>query len=153
MPHIPFPSKYGIPRNYWSSPATSKFIQHHDQSTKTQFSAPYAGTELTEGLNKIWHLPAPTKCTLSSSLQWFIYWPNLSCKRFWSLYHLQMSSTWHWNCQNYYATCSSLCSSKSSLCCWKILLRLQESYPHPLCWSRLPLRELILRCLLPCSHV
>ena len=45
-----------------------------------------------------------------------------------------MSSTWHWNHRNYYTTCSSLWTTKSSPCCWKILLRLQESYPHPLCW-------------------
>ena len=45
-----------------------------------------------------------------------------------------MSSTWHWNHRNYYTTCSSLWTTKSSPCCWKILLRLQELYPHPLCW-------------------
>ena len=61
MPYIPFPTTYGIFRNYCSSPTMSKLIQDRDQSTKTQCSAPSAPTKLTEGLSKIWRLPAPTK--------------------------------------------------------------------------------------------
>ena len=61
VPHIPSSTTYGILRNYCSSPATSKLMQDRDQSNKTQCSAPYSPTKLTEGLSKIWRLPAATK--------------------------------------------------------------------------------------------
>ena len=44
-----------------------------------------------------------------------------------------------------WSSCSSLWTTKWTLCCWKILLRLHEPYPHPLCWSSLSLRKSILR--------
>ena len=61
LPHFPFISTYGTLRNCSSSPATLKLIQDRDQSTKTQYSVPSAIEELTEGLSRIWPLPAPTR--------------------------------------------------------------------------------------------
>ena len=58
---IPSPITYGILRNCCFSPATLKLIQDHDQSTKTQCSAPSAPRKLTERLSRIWRLPAPTR--------------------------------------------------------------------------------------------
>ena len=133
MFHIPSPTTYGILQNYYFFPVMPRLILDHEQSIKTQCFAPYAKTKLTEGFSNIWHLPAPRKTAMHNVIKLGIYQPNSSCKKFLSLYHLEMSSTWHWNCQNYYPTCSSLWTSKSSLCCWKILLHLQTSFLHLLC--------------------
>ena len=62
--HILSPTTYGMLRNYYFFPATSKLIQDWDQSMKTQFSAPYAPKKLTKEFSKIWHWPAPTKTAI-----------------------------------------------------------------------------------------
>ena len=83
--------------------------------------------------------------TMSSSLSRPINRPNSSWERFRSLYHLEMPATWLWNRRSYHTTYPSLWTTKSTLCCWKILLHLHESYPYLLCWSILSLRQSILR--------
>ena len=64
MPHIPSPITYGILRDCCFSLATSKSIQDRDQSTKTQCSTPSAPRKLTEGLSRMWRLPAPRRIAM-----------------------------------------------------------------------------------------
>ena len=121
-------------------------IQVHNHLIKIQCFAPYAPTKLTVVFSKIWHLLALMKTAMHDVIKPVMVYlsAKLVMRKFWSLYHLEIPSTWHRNRQNCYPTCSSLRTSKSSFCYWKILLRLQKSYLHSLCRSCLLFQKSIL---------
>ena len=119
------PTTYRILWNYYFFLLTLRLIQDRDQSSRTQCSVPYAPTKLTVGFSKIQiMLQQKLQCTMSWSLQWFIYQPNPPCEKFWSLYHLEIPSTWGWYCWSYYSispvyelpNCSSVVGKSCSVC-------------------------------------
>ena len=152
--HILSPTTYGMLWNYYFFPATSKLIQDWDQTMKTQFSAPYAPKKLTKVFSKIWHWHAPTKTAIHDVIKYVMVYISAKLVMQKILAALSPGNVLNKALElpKCYPTCASLSTSKSSLCCWKILLRLQKSYPHS-CRSSLPLGNPIMWCFSPFSNV